>query len=454
MIYSRLVTPWYNAFVVEPRIIPRAEHSISRRDIDPDALKVLYRLRQFNYTAYLVGGSVRDLLLGRRPKDFDIGTSAHPYQVKKLFRNCWVIGRRFRLAHVRFGQKVVEVATFRRQVEPGEEVVQDGVPAPDPSTPEGEHLIHRDNTFGTPEEDAFRRDFTINALFYDIADFSVIDYVGGLDDLRAGVVRSIGDPHVRLREDPVRMIRAIALAARLDFTIEPELLEAIRMHRHEISKSSPPRLMEEYYKILRAGASEKAFRGLAEVGLLEPISAELHRGADDSLWRSLAELDAYRQRFVSMPETLTNPILLGSLLVPMGISHNRRRMEDWAPAPPQLPAPPMRSRNGGGLRRLGSARCRSRGATSSACSRCWAYSAGCRRRATTRAATGGSCTAASSAKRSPGSRSTAAIRRSSSTGRRRPPAHLRRRRQPKAPRNHPSGAGAGVGAGVADPTGS
>src|SRR5436190_11007841 len=232
--------------MVEPRVVPRAEHPISRRDIDPDALKVLYRLRQFHHVAYLVGGSVRDLLLGGRPKDFDIGTSAHPYQVKKLFRNCWIIGRRFRLAHIRFGQKVIEVATFRRQVEPGEEVVQDGVPAPDPTTPEGEHLIHHDNTFGTPEEDAFRRDFTINALFYDIATFSVIDYVHGLDDLRAGIVRSIGDPHVRFREDPVRMIRALALAARLDFTIDEPILEAIRTERHEITKSSPARLLEEY----------------------------------------------------------------------------------------------------------------------------------------------------------------------------------------------------------------
>src|SRR5438309_5354302 len=162
--------------VAEPRIVPRAEHPISRRDIDPDALKVLYRLRQYDHVAYLVGGSVRDLLLGRRPKDFDIGTSAHPYQVKKLFRNCWIIGRRFRLAHVRFGPKVIEVATFRRQVEAGEEIVADGVPAPvhaepDPRSgahPETDpHLIHRDNTFGTPEEDAFRRDFTVNALFYD-----------------------------------------------------------------------------------------------------------------------------------------------------------------------------------------------------------------------------------------------------------------------------------------------
>ena len=323
--------------MVVPRIIPRAEHPISRRDIDPDALKVLYRLRQYDHVAYLVGGSVRDLLLGRRPKDFDIGTSAHPYQVKKLFRNCWIIGRRFRLAHVKFGTKVVEVATFRRQVAAGEEVVQDGVPAPDPSTPEGEHLIHHDNTFGTPEEDAFRRDFTINALAYDIASFSIIDYVGGLEDLRAGVVRAIGAPEVRLREDPVRMLRAVALAARLNFTIDPPVLDAIRTHRHEISHSSAPRLLEEYYKILRAGSAEKTFRMLAEVGLLEPISTELHRGATDPLWRSLAELDAYRRRFESTPDTLTNPILLGSLLVPLGILLGSGRSKEPLPKLGSLP---------------------------------------------------------------------------------------------------------------------
>jgi len=311
--------------MAEPRIIPREAHTVSRRDIDPDALKVLYRLRQFDHVAYLVGGSVRDLLLGRRPKDFDIGTSAHPQQVKRLFRNCWIIGRRFRLAHVKFGNKVIEVATFRRQLAPGEEIVAEGVPAPDPTTPEGQHLIHHDNTFGTPEEDAFRRDFTINALAYDIATFSVIDYIGGLDDLRAGIVRSIGDPDVRLREDPVRMLRAIALAARLDFTIEPTLLASIRTHRHEIAKSSLARLLEEYYKILRAGSSEKAFRQLADVGLLEPISSELHLGANDPLWRSLAALDAYRKTFESTPETLTNAILMGSLLVPLGISLHPQR---------------------------------------------------------------------------------------------------------------------------------
>src|SRR3979490_691964 len=231
--------------MAEPRVVPRAEHPLSRRDVDPDALKVLYRLRQADHVAYLVGGSVRDLLLNRRPKDFDIGTSAHPQQVKKTFRNCWIIGRRFRLAHVKFGTKVIEVATFRRQLAAGEEVVADGVPAPDPSTADGKRLLHPDNTFGTPEEDAFRRDFTINALFYDIATFSIIDYVGGLQDLRAGVVRSIGDPEVRFREDPVRMLRAVALAARLDFMIEQPILDAIAVHRHEIARASAARLLEE-----------------------------------------------------------------------------------------------------------------------------------------------------------------------------------------------------------------
>src|SRR5678809_34110 len=290
----------------DPIIVERAAHSVSRSQIDPDALKVLYRLHQNNHAAYLVGGSVRDLLLGRRPKDFDIGTSAHPYQVKKLFRNCWIIGRRFRLAHVKFGQKVIEVATFRRQVAVGEEVVQDGVPAPDPTTPEGEHLIHRDNTFGTPEEDAFRRDFTINALFYDIATFSVIDYVDGLDDLRAGIVRSIGDPVVRFHEDPVRMLRAVALAARLDFALDPPVLEAIRAHRQEIARSSAARLLEEYFKILRGGHAEKIFRGLAKAGLIEPISEELHKGAGDPLWQSLAALDAHRRNHDVVPEGFTN----------------------------------------------------------------------------------------------------------------------------------------------------
>ena len=303
-----------------PVVVPRAGHAISRRQIDPEALKVLYRLHQNDFSAYLVGGSVRDLLLGRRPKDFDIGTDAHPYQVKRLFKNCWIIGRRFRLAHVRFGAKTIEVATFRRQLsaaelaapdEPGGGIVVDELGDVD-------RMIHRDNTFGTPEEDAFRRDFTINALFYDIATFSIIDYTGGLQDLEARVVRSIGDPVERFQEDPVRMIRAVSMASRLDFTIDGAIEAAIASHRGEIARSAPARLIEEFYKLLRAGSAEKAFRMLAERRLLEPIAPELQKRAGDRLWQSLAALDAHRRQFEETPEALTNAVLLGSLLVPVG----------------------------------------------------------------------------------------------------------------------------------------
>ena len=306
---------------MDPVIVPRAEHSISRSQIDADALKVLYRLHQNEYVAYLVGGSVRDLLLGRRPKDFDIGTSAHPYQVKKLFRNCWIIGRRFRLAHVRFGPKTIEVATFRRLVSAEEleiAAAEEAAARPDDNGNDRDRLVHRDNTFGTPEEDAFRRDFTINALFYDIATFSIIDYAGGLEDLRAGLIRSIGDPMVRFQEDPVRMLRAVTLAARLGFSIDTPVEDAIAAHRDDIARSAPARLMDEFYKLLRSGAAEHAFRMLAERRLLEPISSELQTRAGSGLWASLAALDAYRLRFESAPDTLTNAVLLGSLLVPLG----------------------------------------------------------------------------------------------------------------------------------------
>ena len=313
----------------DPVIVERAAHSLSRSQIDPDALKVLYRLHQNSYVAYLVGGSVRDLLLGRRPKDFDIGTSAHPYQVKRLFKNCWVIGRRFRLAHVRFGMKTIEVATFRRKVTAEELAAAEEAAAELRETPEegnaGPGLIHRENTFGTPEEDAFRRDFTINALFYDIGTFSIIDYTGGLEDLRAGIVRSIGDPAERFHEDPVRMLRAIAMAARLGFTIDAPIDHAIGSGRAEIARSAPARLIEEFYKLLRSGASEQAFRMMAERRLLEPIAHDLQKGAGDRLWQSLAAVDAYRKRHEDVPDTLTNAVLLGSLLVPLGMSGHARQ---------------------------------------------------------------------------------------------------------------------------------
>jgi poly(A) polymerase len=322
--------------MAEPTIVPRAEHTISRSDVDPDALKVLYRLHEHNYIAYLVGGSVRDLLLNRRPKDFDIGTSAHPHQIKKLFRNCWIIGRRFRLAHVKFGTKTIEVATFRRQmpaaaVTPEMDAADDAaVTSEAEATPRrraDDHFIHRDNTYGTPEEDAFRRDFTVNALFYDIGTFSIIDYVGGLDDLDARIIRCIGDPEVRFLEDPVRMLRAVVLAARLQFSIDQPILDAIGGHRHEIARSAPARLLEEYYKILRSGHAREAFKQLRTTGLLKAITPEL-ADASDAVWQSIAALDAFRARFDGTPESLTNSILAGTLLHPLALIARRRFSAD------------------------------------------------------------------------------------------------------------------------------
>jgi poly(A) polymerase len=322
--------------MVDPTIVPRAAHAISRRDIDPDALKVLYRLHEHGHIAYLVGGSVRDLLLARRPKDFDIGTSAQPHQVKKLFRNCWIIGRRFRLAHVKYGTKTIEVATFRRQLPAAEvdaeaaeaseapEVTEDNRGNLAAAAPRPDRLIHRDNVYGTPEEDAFRRDFTVNALFYDIGTFSIIDYVGGLRDLEARLIRSIGEPEVRFLEDPVRMLRAVVLAARLEFRIDEPVLEAIAVHKHEIARSAPARLVEEYYKILRSGHAREAIRQLRSTGLLRAITPEL-ADEHEGLTRAVTALDRYRARFHDAPDTLTNAILAGTLLVPLGVFGRRQR---------------------------------------------------------------------------------------------------------------------------------
>ncbi|MDZ4806521.1 MAG: polynucleotide adenylyltransferase PcnB [Candidatus Eisenbacteria bacterium] len=309
---------------MEPVIIPRSEHPISRKSIDPDAVKVLYRLHRAGFQAYLVGGGVRDLLLGRNPKDFDISTDAHPHQVKRLFRNCRLIGRRFRLAHVHFGAKIVEVSTFRKRTEPvPDEIVGLGE--------EEDILIRSDNTFGNAEEDALRRDFTINGLFYDIGSFAVIDYVTGLDDLNAQTIRTIGAPGIRFREDPIRMIRAIKFAARLDFQIEPATWQAILENHDEILKSAPPRILEEIYRLLGGGAAERSFHLLEQSGMLDILvpqlteylesrSAENGHGAEQSvsgipspMSRWLAALD--RLRAEDAP--LTNAILIGALVGPM-----------------------------------------------------------------------------------------------------------------------------------------
>ncbi len=231
--------------------------SLDRAAIDPDADRVVRKLARSGHKAYLVGGCVRDLLVGKKPKDFDVATSATPNEIKATFRNSRIIGRRFRLAHVFFGSKIIETSTFRAN--PQNDDNQD-------------LLIRRDNVFGTETEDARRRDFTINGLFYDVEKEEVIDHVVGLPDLEAKLIRTIGDPDIRFQEDPVRMLRAIKFAARLDFGFEPRTWSALLRWRGEISKCAPPRLLEEIHRLMRGGAARRSFELMVETGVLAVLS--------------------------------------------------------------------------------------------------------------------------------------------------------------------------------------
>ncbi|GAB4300333.1 MAG: polynucleotide adenylyltransferase PcnB [Thiohalomonadaceae bacterium] len=250
-----------------PRIIPRGEHGLSRSNISEAALKVLYRLHKAGYEAYLVGGGVRDMLLGREPKDFDISTNATPEEVKALFRNCILIGRRFRLAHVRYGQEVIEVATFRAHHEAGEEgegVMENG-------------RILRDNVYGSLEDDAWRRDFSVNALYYNIADFSVVDHTGGMDDLKAGRLRMIGDPLARYREDPVRMLRAVRFAGKLGFRIDDASEQAILQLGHLLEEVPAARLFDESLKLFMSGYAVETYELLRHYRLFGHLFPETER---------------------------------------------------------------------------------------------------------------------------------------------------------------------------------
>jgi len=249
----------------DPRILPRPEHTVSRKHISDNTLKVLYRLHQQGYKGYMVGGAVRDLMMERRPKDFDVGTDARPNDVRRLFRNSRIIGRRFRLVHVYFKGEIVEVSTFRRDPDPEQQ-----------DSGDDELLITSDNTYGTPREDAFRRDFTINGLFYDIGDYSVVDYVGGTEDLDEGLIRVIGDPDVRFQEDPVRMLRACEFAARLEFDIEKGTQQGIHDQRKELEKASPVRVTEEIVELLRCGSAARAIDWMMDLDLLEVLLPEAY----------------------------------------------------------------------------------------------------------------------------------------------------------------------------------
>ena len=286
-----------------PVILSRSEHPISRSQINPNALRVLYRLSSLGHKAYLVGGGVRDLLLGKTPKDFDIATDARPSKIKKHFGNSRIIGRRFRIAHVFFPNgDLVEVATFRSGSQ--ETIV----------TSRGKTIL-RDNVYGTPEEDARRRDLTINGLFYDISTFSILDYVNGVRDLRAGIVRTIKDPDASFAEHPVRMIRVQRHACRTAFTIESNTWDAIVRNNALVTQANPSRLLEEMLKDLRSGAAEPYFRQILDSGLLDallpPLAAQLREGGSEHpLWRRLRALDECNRSGSSY----TTPLLMGVLL--------------------------------------------------------------------------------------------------------------------------------------------
>lgn len=265
-------------------VITREEHGISRKQISDNALKVLYRLNSSGYEAYLVGGGVRDILLGQAPKDFDIATNATPEQVRKLFRNCRLIGRRFRLAHVMFGRDIIEVATFRgHHQEPDSQT----------SSQSDAGMLLRDNVYGTIDEDAERRDFTVNAMYYNIANYSVHDYAGGIDDLEDRLIRMIGDPETRYREDPVRMLRAIRFAAKLDFDIEEDTADPIEHLAPLLSDIPPARLYEESLKMLQTGVGLETYHLMREYGLFQqlfPAIAEHFTDDHESLTEQMLDL--------------------------------------------------------------------------------------------------------------------------------------------------------------------
>lgn len=294
------------------KVIPRDQHNISRKSINPNALKVLYRLNSAGFEAYLVGGGVRDLLLGVVPKDFDIATSAHPEQVRDLFQNARLIGRRFRLAHVRFGRDIIEVATFRRGHGEDDDEDADAIKS-------DKGLILRDNVYGNKEEDALRRDFTINALYYGVQDFSIHDYAGGLEDLRLRQVRLIGDPETRYREDPVRMLRAIRFAAKLGFDLPPETATPIHRLAPMLGDIPAARLYEEVLKVFLNGSAEDSFDLLQQYNLFAPLfplsAAELEQ--DPEYCTSLVRL-ALRNTDVRLAEgkTVTPAFLFAALLWP------------------------------------------------------------------------------------------------------------------------------------------
>lgn len=293
-----------------PKIIHRNKHAISRKDMSEHALKVLYRLKKAKYAGYLVGGGVRDLLLDMHPKDFDVATDATPEQVRKLFGNCRLIGRRFRLAHVHFGREIIEVATFRASHDQagsdqngGEGVTKDG-------------MIFRDNVYGTLEDDAWRRDFTVNALYYNIYDFSIIDYTGGLQDIESKTIRMIGDADERLQEDPVRMLRAVRFAAKLNFKIESSLSTSIKKNIHLLDGVPAARLFEEVLKLFLHGHALASYELLKEYDLLKHLFSQTAENLDEAGDRFITQALINTDLRIKQKKPIAPAFLYAALLWP------------------------------------------------------------------------------------------------------------------------------------------
>ncbi len=297
-------------------IIPRQEHGVSRKDISENALKVLYRLNKSGFDAYLVGGGVRDLLLNKKPKDFDIATNATPEEIKNLFRNCRLIGRRFRLAHIVFGRDIIEVATFRGHHDAN--LAEPNAKKNPLSSANDSGMLLRDNVYGTIEEDAERRDFTVNALYYNIADYSICDFADGLNDLEDGVLRLIGDPETRYREDPVRMLRAVRFAAKLQMEIEPITKAPIKDLAPLLKDIPSARLFEESLKLLQSGNGWATYRQLRYYGLFDqlfPLVSEHFTETADSLTeRMLAHILKATDRRIATEQRVNPAFLFAAML--------------------------------------------------------------------------------------------------------------------------------------------
>ncbi|MAC46192.1 MAG: poly(A) polymerase [Oceanospirillum sp.] len=323
-------SPKSNSKPYELRIVSRDEHPISRSGISENALKVLYRLKKANYDAFLVGGCVRDALLDLHPKDFDVATNATPEQVKSLFHNARIIGRRFRIVHVRYGREIIEVTTFRAP--PAEDTAK-------AHSSQSEHgLLVRDNVYGTIEEDALRRDFTINALYYNIRDFSIYDYADGIEDINHRCIRMIGDPATRYREDPVRMLRAIRFAAKLDFNIAPETAEPIRPMAELLRQIPAARLFEEVLKLFLSGQSAATFQLLKEYQLLQelfPYTSEQLSLAPEKEHFILQALENTDRR-IAEDKPVTPAFLFAALLWPVIQNAFRELMEEGIPPVPAM----------------------------------------------------------------------------------------------------------------------